>query len=90
MVNLDYLYNPDAAKPHFDKNHFVDKKLGYQVIEHGTILPHKDHIVNGKWTWGSGGIIDNNGNFIKESFTHYGVGKAYTPPQSQLFTAMKL
>ena len=41
MVNLDYLYNPAAAKPIFDKNYFVDKKLGFQVIEKGTMLPHK-------------------------------------------------
>ena len=69
MVNLDYLYNPAAAKPIFDKNYFVDKKLGFQVIEKGTMLPHKDVYVNGKWTWGKGGIVDSNGNFVQICMT---------------------
>ena len=46
MVNVDYLYNPDDIKDTLDKNHFVDKKLGFQIIEHGIILPHKK-IFNG-------------------------------------------
>ena len=32
MVNLDYLYNPEAAKPYFNKDYFLEKKLGFQVI----------------------------------------------------------
>ena len=75
MINLDYLYNPEIAKSHFDKNYFVDKKLGFSVIENGTILPHKDVYVDGKWTWGKGGIIDSNGKFIKDSHVLYGIDK---------------
>ena len=65
MVNLDYLYNPDAAKPYFDKNYFVDKKLGFNTIENGTILSHKRQGER-DW-WGFGGIIDDKGQFIKSS-----------------------
>lgn len=90
MVNLDYLYNPDAAKPYFDKNFFVDKKLGFQVIENGMILPHKDTLVNGIWTWGKGGIVDGKGEYIKRSHVVSGCGSIYTPPpQNQLNTAPK-
>ena len=43
MLNLDYLYNPNsnAAKRARTKNFLVDKKLGFSVIENGTILPKK-------------------------------------------------
>lgn len=85
MINLDYLYNPEIAKSHFDKNYFVDKKLGFSVIENGTILPHKDVYVDGKWTWGKGGIIDSNGKFIKDSHVLYGIDKHYTPPPRNRF-----
>lgn len=80
MTNLDYLYNPAAAKEILNKNYFVDKKLGFQVIERGMILPHKDVMVNGKWTWGKGGIIDGKGEFIRSSFVRTGLGGSYTPP----------
>ena len=89
MTNLDYLYNPNAAKPFFIKNHFSDKKLGFQVIEHGTVLPHKDVMVNGAWTWGSGGLVDSKNEYIKNTNVHSGIGKAYTPPQNQFNTVLK-
>ena len=79
MTNLDYLYKADTAKKFFGKNHHVDKKLHFRIIEHGTVLPHKHIFINKRWTWGFGGIVDGNGNFVKESFVHYGVGGAYTP-----------
>ena len=82
MVNLDYLYNPEAAKPLFDKNYFVDKKLGFQVIENGTILPHKSvTLPDGRWNFGHGGIADSDGKFIESSSLHNGVGGVYTPPR---------
>ena len=87
MTNIDYLYNPEAAKVYFDKNYFVDKKLGFQVIEHGTILPYK-HIIDGKTTidyWEYGGIVDKNGKFIKSSHVHYGAGSYYIPPPQNQF-----
>ena len=83
MVNLDYLYNPDRAKPFFDKNYFLDKKLGFQVIENGTILPHKKVSIPGKWHFGLGGIVDSQSNYIKDSSLHHGIGGAYTPPMNQ-------
>lgn len=79
MVNLDYLYNPVAVKNLFDKNYFVDKELSFSVIKHGTILPHKDVYVDGKWTWGKGGIIDSDGKFIKSSHVKSNVGEGYNP-----------
>lgn len=80
MVNLDYLYNPAAAKPHFNKNYFLDKKLGFQVIEQGTILPYKNTPVGGL-IGALGGIVDSNGKFVKGSFVSPAdSNKAYTPP----------
>lgn len=81
MVNLDYLYNPAAAKPQFDKNYFVDKKLGFQVIENGTILTHAD---NGHGGLGGalGGIVDSDGKFIGSSFVTNNNSKGYTPHES--------
>lgn len=89
MVNLDYLYNPDAVKNGFNKNYFVDKKLGFQVIEHGMILPHKK-IPDAKEprirVWGLGGVFDSKGEFIRN--THVNIAATepmqqdYTPPQN--------
>ncbi len=82
MVNFDYLYNPAAAKSLFNRNYFVDKKLGFQVIENGTILPYKK-MIDDKSTkdgWGFGGILDSSGNFIKSSHVQDGAGESYTPP----------
>lgn len=87
MINLDYLYNPDAVKGAFDKNYFVDKKLGFQVIEHGTILPHKKSF-DGKVAKAGqdyGGIVESNGKFIQSSFLRYGWGgQAYTPKHESI------
>ena len=81
MVNLDYLYNPDAAKPHFNKNFLLDKKLGFQVIEHGMILPHK-RTPQGKW-FGQGGIVDSQGQFVRTS-TVFNAGEAYSPSPNDI------
>ena len=91
MTNFEHLYNPDAGKIHIETNRFFDKKLGFQVIEHGTILPYKK-LIDGKTTadyWGFGGIVDKNGEFVKSSFVHYGAGSSYTPPPNQFNTAIK-
>ena len=89
MVHLDYLYNPAAAKKFFDKNYFVDKKLGFQTIEHGMILPHKDNGLGGL-LGALGGISDHTGKFIKSSFVMDNVGeRGYTPPQNRFSTALK-
>jgi len=91
LANLDYLYNPDAAKAHFSVNYVSAKKLGFQVIEHGTILPHKDVIQNGQWTFGKGGIVDSKGKFFPGSAARNGVlNGSYTPPMNQFNTVPKL
>ena len=83
MVNLDYLYNPDAAKKILSENHFVEKNLSFRVIENGMILPRKTRNDDGTLisVVGRGGIIDSNGQFIKSSFVNYVTGGAYTPPR---------
>ena len=76
MNNFDYLYNPAAAKQTFDKDYFVDKKLEFQVIERGMILPFK-RIEK----FDGGGVVHSNGEYVKESFIHHGIGGAYTSPR---------
>ncbi|MBQ3443225.1 MAG: DUF563 domain-containing protein [Selenomonadaceae bacterium] len=81
MTNLDYLYKPEAAKRFFNFSRFVNKKLGFQIIEHGTILPHRDKNYKGeRGQVGFGGIVDAEGRFIRESHIHTGTGGAYEPP----------
>ena len=76
MVNYDGLYNKDffgdKLKP---KNHFVERKIHFKIIEDATILPHK----NLPDSSGLGGIVDSKGNFIEESFIHHGTTEIYTP-----------
>ena len=83
MINLDYLYEPDKGKLHFARNFFVDKKLGFQVIKHGTIVPCKVQVVDGAKKI-FGGIVDNNGEYIKSSSRRYGDTGVYTPPPKQI------
>ena len=79
MTNLDYLYNPEAARERFDKNYFIDKKLGFQVIKNGTILPYKDD-GHGGLIGALGGIVDSNGNYFPSSFVSNSRNRHYTPP----------
>ena len=82
MVNIDYLYNPDAVKKAVEVDYFIDKKLGFSVIENGMILPHRRVFAKepGRRCWGAGGIVDGNGEFLKSSFAIDALGEAYTPP----------
>lgn len=86
MVNSDYLYNPTAAKVHFEKSYFVDKKLGFQVIENGTILPCKFEKVVDRWSWKNywGGIMDSEGKSIAGTHVSRGLETIYTPPPQEL------
>lgn len=77
MTNLDYLYNKNAAPDIFGKNYFVDKELGFRVIERGTILPNYIVKEKGELTDKLGGIIDGNGKYIKGSHVHYSIGSPY-------------
>ena len=75
MTNLDYLYNPDAAKGYFGHNFFVDKNLNFRIIPHATTLPFVNITVNGT-ALGFGGLVDKRGEFVKGgSFC----STAYTP-----------
>ena len=88
MDNTNYLYSPDKVKERLDKNYFLDKKLGFNVIEHGTILPHKD--TNGKFSGALGGVVYSNGKFVTNSYVYEPSGdKRYTPPPNQFATVMK-
>lgn len=84
MVNVDYLYKPDAVRGIFKTNYFSKKKLSFQVIENGTIIPHQ-RFFNGSFgmgTLGFGGIVDSNGKYIKQShvFNNDTWDKSYDPP----------
>ena len=87
MINLDYLYDPEStyfdkvrARSYLNKNYFIDKKLGFQVIENGTILPCK-FTSSAKGSFSLGGMVYNNGEFIKGSHVYeYITDKNYTPP----------
>lgn len=81
MTNLDYLYDKDDAAKYFGKNHFVDKKLHFRIIEGGTVLPHKPMNINGKPNISFGGLVDNKGEFIKSSALYRSLGAAYTPTE---------
>ncbi|MBE8953754.1 MAG: hypothetical protein SR1Q7_11525 [Quinella sp. 1Q7] len=83
MTNLNYLYNSSDAQKLFGKNYFVDKTSGFTTVKHGTILPTKDNSA-------LGGIVDGDGQYIKNSFLHYGLGKPYTPPTATYNTARKV
>lgn len=89
MINIDYLYDPTFAKSFFGKNYFVERKLGFQVIEKGTILPHKWTAPPGKWSWGAGGIVDGNGEYVTSSFFYRSGDHNYTPPCNQFNTALR-
>lgn len=81
MTDYSGLYNEKHYDKFFNQNHFSEKKLNFRIIENGTILPHKHLVVNGQWTWGFGGIVDSNGNFVKSSFVNSNAGAAYTPEE---------
>ena len=70
MVDLDYLYNPNAAHKAFKRNFFIDKELGFSVIENGVILPHRDTPPGGL-VGALGGIADSDGNYVMSSFVKH-------------------
>lgn len=84
MINLDYLYKPAAAKKYFVNDYFVDKKLGFQVIEHGTILPYKG---KGGLSDTFGGIIDESGGFVKDTYLFTGDRSYAIPKESIMYSS---
>lgn len=81
MTNLDYLCNPSAAKKHFDRNCFVDKQLGFKVVERGAIVPFVPVVENGRRILEFGGVVDGNGRFIQSSVGRFGANDLYTPTE---------
>ena len=78
MTNYDGLYDKKYFGEKLFENHFSDNKLGFKVIENGTILPSKSDLGSYKK---AGGIVDENGNFISSSFVHGGVDGSYIPEE---------
>ena len=74
MLNYEGLYNKNYYGDKLNEKHFLTQKPNFRIIENGTILPHKPLTVNGKWTWGFGGIVDGIGKYIKNSFVYTGWG----------------
>ena len=75
MTNYDGLYKKKYFGEKLFENHFSEKKLGFQIIRGGTILPYEP-LENAV---GLGGIVDAEGKFIEESFIHRGAGNSYIP-----------
>lgn len=77
MTNFNCLYNPAAAKNNFARDFFLDKELGFSVIEDGLILPHKDAPPRGL-LGALGGIVDATGTYVKSSFVKRSkIGRSY-------------
>ena len=77
MVNLDGLYRSEEFDQH---SCFSQDELGFKIIENGTILPRDLTSPNGEWTWGKGGIVDSEGNFVKSSYViDTQIMETYTP-----------
>lgn len=68
MVDFDGLLDKNRFNIEIDTVHEVEKKLGYSIYNNATLLPCVD-LPSGK---SGGGIIDSNGNFLKESTVHNG------------------
>ncbi len=78
MTNTDNLYDKDAAKDILGKNYFVDKDLGFRVIERGAIVPYVlTPSTGGNYVWEFGGIVDSKGRFIKSSVGKFGKEDTY-------------
>jgi len=69
VTNIDGLYNKDVAKSYFDRKHFVDGKLTFEIFERATILPHANELPNKRkpTCGGFGGLVDNKGNRVTMS-----------------------
>ena len=69
MVNADGLHKKENYDQWLNQTYFSDKKLGYQTFKNATVLPHKDaKTADGGWTAGTGGVMDETGNFINGSY----------------------
>lgn len=85
MVDLSYIYDKKLSDENYvSKKHFVDKKLGFQVIERGMVLPYRKSVKGYPHKpWGYGGIVDENGEYIP-SYINNGSGAGYTPPHESI------
>lgn len=75
MIDYEGLYKPEYYGEKLFENHFSTKKLAYQVIKDGTILP----IIFQDGKLNFGGIVDAEGNFLARSSIHIGRGNSYLP-----------
>ena len=66
QTTYDFLYNKEQYTKGLRTNQFLDKKLGYRIIEDCFILPYTS--VN------EGGIFDSAGNYVKGSSWREGGG----------------
>lgn len=66
MTNSDYLYDKNINKGYYSNNFFVDGKLGFKLINHGTIIPHIKEDNRPQGYYGTCGVVDSQGNFYKE------------------------
>lgn len=73
MVNYEGLLDKKRFSAEIEATHKVEKELGFKVYSNSTILPCVE-LQNGE---SGGGIIDANGNFIKESTVHNGSHVSY-------------
>lgn len=81
MTNLDYLCNPPAATKHFYGDCFVDKQLGFRIVERGAIVPFVPVVEKGRRILEFGGVVDGNGRFIQSSVGRFGANDLYTPKE---------
>ncbi|MBQ3442121.1 MAG: DUF563 domain-containing protein [Selenomonadaceae bacterium] len=78
LINFNNLYNPNITRP---QNCSLKKKLSFQVIENGTILPSKNILDGLVTTWpGFGGVVDSKGEAVKNAFSVSNNGTIYNPP----------
>lgn len=79
----NYLYS--GANEFFEneyyRTHIVDKKLSVEVYPNATVLPFK-LLNDGKW---GGGVVTNDGQFLRNSGVHYDSTVSYSFREDQLY-----
>ena len=76
MVNYDGLYNKEYFGDKLVENRLSERRLNFQIVEKGTILPFRYIDINGR-LMAMGGVLDSFGNFIENTSVHEGIGGSY-------------
>ena len=84
MVKCDYLYHPETFMESANLNYLIDKKLSFRIIENGVVVPNRYL----QCTKGNGGIFDDRGKYITESYVHHGMQDMYTPNEEPEYIPM--